>query len=528
MARSQLLSRRALLGTGAGAFWGCAVRSQNVPEPEVQKPHRIAIVGGGLAGLSCAYFLRQAELPITVFEAGNQLGGRIHTLRNDLPENLFCELGGEFIDPRHATLRTLAATLGIRLDSQEFAADRRFYWVGDRRVNEADVVRTLSAATPGVLAAFEAAERTEQGIVDLDRTPLSQWLEQQIPRDENLDLSILLESAFRAQFGREVAEQSSINAILMLSDGADAVFGPRSALRAREGNDQFTIGLRDQSGAQLRLNSRLRTLDRKNDGTYRLEFETPMGVGFVEEAERVVLALPFATLRKVNLKGLGLSEGKLDLISALEYGQHTKLVGVFSAGVSSASDPRRMIGDAAFQVAWDSSPGQSATFGALTTLLSGWASPKAGVTANTQMLGVVPELERGLATTLKYVEGSARRLSWSRATFFQGSISSPSWGQWVPMLAAGSPEGELHFCGEHTSVDFRGTLEGAAESGALVAAQILIDRMLPLPPTLESLLALKTRETQPQLRDSRISLPRPLERRRAVLAAHAEFVEAFG
>src|SRR6266851_2443555 len=40
---------------------------------------RIAIVGGGLAGLTCAWRLKQAGLLATIYEAAGDLGGRCRT-----------------------------------------------------------------------------------------------------------------------------------------------------------------------------------------------------------------------------------------------------------------------------------------------------------------------------------------------------------------------------------------------------------------------------------------------------------------
>ncbi|HEY8946440.1 MAG TPA: FAD-dependent oxidoreductase, partial [Polyangiaceae bacterium] len=91
-------------------------------------------------------------------------------------------------------------------------------------------------------------------------------------------------------------------------------------------------------------------------------------------------------------------------------------------------------------------------------------------------------------------------------------------------VTAGRPEYYVHFCGEHTSIDFRGTLEGAAESGALTAAQILAERGIPLPEPLERLVSLKLTQPQPWMRGWDARLPRPLARRREVLEAHAAFV----
>ncbi|WP_269320926.1 NAD(P)-binding protein [Bacillus sp. UNC438CL73TsuS30] len=42
---------------------------------------RIVIVGAGLAGLTCAYRLKQAGIPSTIYEATNRVGGRCRTRR---------------------------------------------------------------------------------------------------------------------------------------------------------------------------------------------------------------------------------------------------------------------------------------------------------------------------------------------------------------------------------------------------------------------------------------------------------------
>lgn len=43
----------------------------------------VAIIGGGISGLTTAYFLKQAGLQITIFEASERIGGKIHSERID-------------------------------------------------------------------------------------------------------------------------------------------------------------------------------------------------------------------------------------------------------------------------------------------------------------------------------------------------------------------------------------------------------------------------------------------------------------
>ncbi len=82
----------------------------------------IAIIGGGLAGLTCAYRLRQGGLDATVYEAAPRLGGRCYTLRNFFDENQTIERGGELIDSDHVHIRRLAREL--ELDARRFACSR--------------------------------------------------------------------------------------------------------------------------------------------------------------------------------------------------------------------------------------------------------------------------------------------------------------------------------------------------------------------------------------------------------------------
>ena len=50
--------------------------------PLEQKPS-VAIVGGGITGLTAAFRLRQRNIAVTVYEAGDRVGGVIRSLRQD-------------------------------------------------------------------------------------------------------------------------------------------------------------------------------------------------------------------------------------------------------------------------------------------------------------------------------------------------------------------------------------------------------------------------------------------------------------
>jgi monoamine oxidase len=73
------------------------------------------VVGAGLAGLTAAYRLKQAGVPVDVIEARYQVGGRVRSLPNAAGTQLTAELGGEFIDTDHTTLLRLAKELGLKI-----------------------------------------------------------------------------------------------------------------------------------------------------------------------------------------------------------------------------------------------------------------------------------------------------------------------------------------------------------------------------------------------------------------------------
>jgi oxygen-dependent protoporphyrinogen oxidase len=70
----------------------------------------VAVVGGGVAGLTAAYRLRQRGLRVVVYEAGERVGGVIRTVRRD---GYLAELGPNSIAAPPPELRTLLGDLGL-------------------------------------------------------------------------------------------------------------------------------------------------------------------------------------------------------------------------------------------------------------------------------------------------------------------------------------------------------------------------------------------------------------------------------
>jgi monoamine oxidase len=66
-------------------------------------------------------------------------------------------------------------------------------------------------------------------------------------------------------------------------------------------------------------------------------------------------------------------------------------------------------------------------------------------------------------------------MHWPSYEFTEGSYTCYLPGQWSFWGHEGEREGNVHFCGEHTSADFQGWMEGGAETGAFAAKEVLDD-----------------------------------------------------
>ncbi|HIK26710.1 MAG: FAD-dependent oxidoreductase [Oscillatoriaceae bacterium SKW80] len=137
-AQSLPLSRRALLKMfGVSAVAGVIGYSRFVkPQPTVfqkdtldlpfftSRPLKVVVIGGGLAGLACAYELSQRGFKVTLLERSPQLGGKIASWQIEVGgETFMMEHGFHGFFPQYYNLKSIVAELGI---TKNFV-DLKFY-----------------------------------------------------------------------------------------------------------------------------------------------------------------------------------------------------------------------------------------------------------------------------------------------------------------------------------------------------------------------------------------------------------------
>lgn len=512
------ITRRAALQRGAGAVW-LATMSGLSCTPR-RREAGVAIVGAGLAGLHAAYRLRQAGVMATVYEAATRVGGRVLTARG-LPEGQVAELGGEFINSDHRYMRTLAQEFELSLDDLRATArpeqrHETFYFQG-RVVEDAEVIAALRPVAVRMARAVEAAADDDEIFRRLDTMSIAEWL---AGIEEATELiRAILEVAYLGEYGLEIAEQSALN-LLMLIDFAGS--GPVRLIgdsderwHLRDGNDALTTRLAEALPGQVQTDMCLVALSQRADGVYRLSLAR--GSAVVErEARHVVLALPFSTLRQVELR-LPLSAEKRQIIAGLSYGTNAKLLGSYRTRLweSLHQSTGTVYTDNGLQVLWEATSGQDGAGGILTVLLGGTSGSAVGTgTPEEQFVRLLPQIEAIFpGTTSMYRPGSALRMHWPSAPFALGGYVAYRPGQTVWRGLEGEREGNLHFCGEHASVDFQGYMEGACETGSWVAQAILDDLHLPTE-HLPSVVGSRLSSRQAPLRRHSLHQYRRLARRR--------------
>ena len=519
----------ALTALGAsGALTACGDDVTPIPAPSSASA-TVVVVGAGLAGLHAARRLDQAGVDVLVYEASSRVGGRTFTLRDRFADGQIVEMGGELVDSNHSAMHALVEELGLTLDDRlaEPVTNEEIWWIGDEAVPEATIVEQFGEVAERMLTDMESADEDEDAYAELDETTLADYLDEVVPESTYPELHAVLESAYRGEFGLETDHQSALNLIYLIgSDEPDPfrIFGESDErYHIHEGSDAIALGLADALRGKVFTGWRLTAIAEEGDG-YELTFGggSSTSQGEKVHAKHVVLAIPFSVLRDLTLD-VELSEEKADIIASLGYGTNAKVMGAFRTRIwrTEHDSSGAVTSDAAFQQVWDTSLGQDGAQGILTNFLGG-DTGASGATSNPEswFQGVAAELEPVFPGIQgEYVEGSAVRMHWPSTPTAKGSYTCYRPGQWSFWGLEGKREGNLHFAGEHTSLDFQGWMEGGAETGAFAAAEVLNDLGLPYPTELENILAGKLPQATWGLGETEEKRRRPLTRRRLLRKA---------
>src|SRR5262249_6315316 len=366
-------------------------------------------------------------------------------------------------------------------ESPELLHDTFFFQ--DRLIDEAEIIEAFRPIAARMAVDVKAAQQDAATFARLDAMSITEWLAG-IP-EANALIKTILEMASLGEYGLETDDQSVFNLLWLIDFQAPEhfyIFGESDErFHMHTGNDILTTRLAHTVAAQISTGMRLVAVSQRADAAYRLTFE--QDTALVErDAEHVVLALPFSLLRQVALR-LELPQVKRQVIAELGYGTNAKLLGQYTTRVWQSVHHANgtVYTDNGLQSLWDAARGQEGSTGVLTTFLGGKSGIQVGQgTPEARALETLPRIEAifpGTAAT--YRSGYALRMHWPSAPFALGSYAAYRPGQTAFEGIEGRRVGNLHFCGEHTSVAFQGFMEGACATGAFTAQAVLNDIGLP-------------------------------------------------
>jgi monoamine oxidase len=491
-------TRRGFLAGGAGVLAGATLAARparSIAKASAASAPRIAIVGAGLAGLRCAHMLWNespaAPLASMVYEANpERAGGRCWTLRDYFGDGSVAEHGGSFIDSSHRALRALVAQLGLQeevVGGGDLPTGQDIYFVDGGYYTRAEATDDWESVGFHAFRAASRKLRSQAGEAGLDAMSVTEWLDStEITSTSRLGKLMLANAV--TENGGDPEDMSALDLIEITAPSArsslELLPGDNERFHVLGGNDQIVARMIAQlPGPVLQHDYKLIALRENSDRTTTLSFEVA-GATVDVAADYVVLALPFSTLREVDLSRSGLSARKQSVIATFGMGSNTKL----HVEIAHKTWPALGFAGAAYSewdgfcCAWDDSVPAGA--GGSPAQLLGFPGGRVGRTGLTGtahatappadvdwFLGQIEPVYPGTAAAYT---GRAYEDHWVLDPWVHGAYSYCRVGQASSFgRIAGLPEGSIHFAGEHTSVAHQGFLEGAVVSGERAARQLL-------------------------------------------------------
>ena len=481
--------RRRFLKTAVAAAAGASLAPIFPKTARGAQAPKVVIVGAGTAGLVCAYRLQQRGISARVLEASTRVGGRMFSLRNFFPHNQLTELGGEYIDSGHKVMRSLVKELGLTLNDlgagNESNAGHTFFF--DNRVvpinsDFIDMFRPVGKAIAEDLQRMKVRKEGETEIdyhgphgQEIDRLSIPEWFEK---RGVTGLTRKILRAAYVGEYGLELDQQSALNLLLTVGDETPTdefrIFGESDErFHIAEGNDSVPARLAEQLKQPVEFGTRLEAVIAEGDG-YRLGVRDDHSSKEIK-VDILVLALPFTLLRQLDVR-VKMPEAKRKAILELGYGTNAKLIAGFSRRVwEEAHSTGYTFTDLDFQCCWETSRKQPGTHAILTNFAGGTLGENLNEgELQDRASAFATQVDKIFPGALNALTKKAVRQHWPTSPFALGSYTCFKPGQYSTLAASiATPVGNMFFAGEHTSIDFNGYMEGAAETGQRAAKEVL-------------------------------------------------------
>jgi monoamine oxidase len=328
----------------------------------------------------------------------------------------------------------------------------------------------------------------------LDHMSVADWIDSRVPGGHASPLGALLDAAYAIEYGADTRQQASLNLVYLLGFQGDpnslAVFGESDErFHIRGGNQRLPQAIAAALGDDVvQTGWRLTRIRKTAGGRTALSFDVGAHAREVV-ADVVVLAIPFAVLRELDYDGAGFDALKTTAIRELGRGHNGKMHLQFANrtwtkpgpwGLSNGSS----YADTGYQSGWEVSRAQPGKPGILVCYSGGSVTDAMRANVAFAPIGGNPRVADDAARSLAQLEpvfpgvsaqwnGKATQSLPHLSSFFNCSYSYWRVGQYTKFSGyEAAPQGNILFCGEHTSTDFQGFMEGGASTGEQAAVDV--------------------------------------------------------
>jgi monoamine oxidase len=519
--RQRGVNRRDFLKTTGAAAVGLSVAGPvSLLRASASSQPRIGIMGAGIAGLNAALRLQDKGLASTVFESSDRIGGRMHSDSAGFWQNgQTSEWCGELIDSGFKTIMKLALRFDLPLVDMLAAqpqGSEDTYYVHGHYYPWAQAVQDFTPVSQALKSQLHQApfptlynNSTAFGQY-LDSISVYDWIEKYVAGGHASDFGELLDSAYNQEYGLDTPSQSSLNLVYLLgfqpakqAAGAFAWYGTSDErYHILGGNQQLPVAIanhiqRSAPACTVHLSWRMTAIRVNSDRSITCSFSTPSG-SQQQTFDEVILTMPFSVLRGVDYSGAAFDSLKRTAITQLGYGTNTKMNLQFNsrfwngAGSWPGVSDGTIYTDLAFENSWEATRGQPGPTGIIVLYTAGSLGTQIALPEPYMRTG---DSSRVIAYVRQYLHlletvwpGATRQWNgratvstpWSDPNLL-GSYACWKVGQYTLFSGyEGVRQGNIHFAGEHCSINFQGFMEGGAQEGIRAANEILVDSRIPV------------------------------------------------
>lgn len=407
------------------ALSSCAGIDRRIWGSQTKLDKEVLILGGGLSGLSSALHLKQKQIPFVIYEAQDRVGGRVFSMANPLDPKEFVDMGGQFVESHHTTMRALAKDFFVKLEKYQDWTLPAVEMKELEKMAERDFLLLDAISFAEFLS--EAKHVSSINIKSIHQLVLKKW---GVPSESLSALPVCL------QF-------NLFKGTLETYQFPDSTHEFMNSFYHRTAGTDFGQGV--QHGNEL--------VELKEDGgRFELTFLKNGRESHIS-CTKLICALPLSTLSKVKgIEKLKISAEKKYWIQNAAYSHHRRL---FIPGDDAMVNKKRTIQDTYF----------------IEKRISGLQ-----IDSSRLDLGQLQEklIEDKLISKASESQGILK-VDWGLMRFQRGKgLIYPPKTFIDFMYAITQPEYGKNFflVGEHASLEFAGTMNGAVESGILAAQNI--------------------------------------------------------